>query len=154
LNATDKEVLEIAKRVGAHDFIKRLPEGYDTKIQEGSSNISVGQRQLISFARALLVDPRILILDEATSSVDPYTELIIQQGLEQLLKNRTTFIIAHRLSTVRKADRILVLNHGEIVEEGTHEELMKKSGIYNQLYIMQFRESTSEMSVHNKKEDL
>ena len=138
--ATNNEVMEAAKSVGVHDFIQRLPEGYDTEIQEGSSNISVGQRQLISFARALLVDPRILILDEATSSVDPYTELIIQQGLEQLLKNRTAFIIAHRLSTVRRADRIIVLNDGEIVEEGTHDELMEKSGIYSQLYMMQFRE--------------
>jgi len=139
-DATNDEVVEAANSVGVHDFIERLPEGYDTEIQEGSTNISVGQRQLISFARALLVDPRILILDEATSSVDPYTELIIQQGLEQLLKNRTAFIIAHRLSTVRRADRIIVLNKGEIVEEGTHEELMEKSGMYSQLYMMQFRE--------------
>jgi ATP-binding cassette subfamily B protein len=142
-NATNNEVVEAAKSVGAHDFIKRLPEGYDTKIQEGSSNISVGQRQLISFARALLVDPRILILDEATSSVDPYTELIIQQGLEKLLKNRTTLIIAHRLSTVRRADKILVITAGEIIDEGTHEELMEKSGIYSQLYMMQFRDPIS-----------
>jgi ATP-binding cassette subfamily B protein len=139
-DATNNEVMEAAKRVGVHGFIQRLPEGYDTEIQEGSSNISVGQRQLISFARALLIDPRILILDEATSSVDPYTELIIQQGLEQLLKNRTAFIIAHRLSTVRRADRILVLNDGGIVEEGTHDELMEKSGLYSQFYMMQFRE--------------
>ncbi|MEE9509176.1 MAG: ABC transporter ATP-binding protein [Candidatus Bathyarchaeia archaeon] len=139
-DATNKEVMEAAKRVGVHNFIQRLPEGYNTEIQEGSSNISVGQRQLISFARALIIDPRILILDEATSSVDPYTELIIQQGLEKLLKDRTAFIIAHRLSTVRKADRIIVLNDGEIVEEGTHNELMEKSGLYSQLYMMQFRE--------------
>ena len=138
-DATNDEVVKAAKSVGVHDFIERLPEGYDTEIQEGSTNISVGQRQLISFARALLVDPRILILDEATSSVDPYTELIIQQGLEQLLKNRTAFIIAHRLSTVRRADMIIVLNEGEIVEEGTHEKLMEKSGMYSQLYMMQFR---------------
>jgi ATP-binding cassette subfamily B protein len=140
-DATNKEVMEAAKRVGVHNFIQRLPEGYNTEIQEGSSNISVGQRQLISFARALIIDPRILILDEATSSVDPYTELIIQQGLEKLLKDRTAFIIAHRLSTVRKADRIIVLNDGEIVEEGTHNELMEKSGLYSQLYMMQFRET-------------
>jgi ATP-binding cassette subfamily B protein len=141
-DATNDEVMEAAKSVGVHDFIERLPEGYDTEIQEGSTNISVGQRQLISFARALLVDPRILILDEATSSVDPYTELIIQQGLEQLLKNRTAFIIAHRLSTVRRADMIIVLNEGEIVEKGTHEELMEKMGMYSQLYTMQFRKSS------------
>jgi ATP-binding cassette subfamily B protein len=140
MEATDEEVINASKSVSAHSFIERLPEGYDTKIREGSSNISVGQRQLISFARALLVNPRIIILDEATSSVDPYTELIIQQGLEQLLKNRTAFIIAHRLSTVRRADRIIVLNDGEIVEEGTHDELMEKSGLYSQLYMMQFRE--------------
>lgn len=137
-DATTNDVVEAAKCVGVHDFIQRLPNGYDTEIQEGSSNISVGQRQLLSFARALLVDPRILILDEATSSVDPYTELIIQQGLDQLLKNRTAFIIAHRLSTVRRADRIIVLNEGEIIEEGTHDELIEQNGMYSQLYLMQF----------------
>ena len=142
LGASNDAVVEAAKRVGVHDFIERLPDGYDTEIQEGSTNISVGQRQLISFARALLVNPRILILDEATSSVDPYTELIIQQGLEQLLKNRKAFIIAHRLSTVRRADRIIVLNAGEIVEDGTHHELMEKRGMYRHLYMMQFRDSS------------
>lgn len=143
-DATDSEVIAAAQSVGAHDFIERLPEGYDTEIQEGSSNISVGQRQLISFARALLVDPRILILDEATSSVDPYTELIIQKGLEKLLNNRTAFIIAHRLSTVRRADRIIVLRDGEIIEEGNHIELMAKSTLYRQLYMMQFRDPLPE----------
>jgi len=145
MEATDEDVIKASKSVNAHSFIERLPEGYDTIISEGSSNISVGQRQLISFARALLVDPRIIILDEATSSVDPYTELIIQQGLEHLLKNRTAFVIAHRLSTVRSADRIIVLKEGEIAEEGTHKELMKKDGIYRQLYLMQFREPTTEI---------
>ena len=144
MKATDEDVIRASKSVNAHSFIERLPEGYDTKIREGSSNISVGQRQLISFARALLVNPRIIILDEATSSVDPYTELIIQQGLEKLLKNRTSFVIAHRLSTVRRADRIIVLKEGEIVEEGTHKELMEKDGIYHELYLMQFREPTTE----------
>lgn len=147
MEATDEDVIKASKSVNAHSFIERLPEGYDTIIHEGSSNISVGQRQLISFARALLVDPRIIILDEATSSVDPYTELIIQQGLEHLLSNRTAFIIAHRLSTVRSADRIIVLKEGEIAEEGTHKELMKKDGIYRQLYLMQFREPTTEVSL-------
>ncbi|UCH37645.1 MAG: ABC transporter ATP-binding protein [Candidatus Bathyarchaeota archaeon] len=137
-DASDDEVEEAAKRVGVHDFIQRLPDGYDTEIQEDSSNISVGQRQLLSFARALLVDPRILILDEATSSVDPYTELVIQQGIDHLLQNRTAFIIAHRLSTVRRADRIIVLNQGEIVEDGTHDDLILKNGLYHQLYITQF----------------
>ena len=145
MKATDEEVINASKSVNAHSFIERLPEGYDTMIREGSSNISVGQRQLISFARALLVNPRIIILDEATSSVDPYTELIIQQALEQLLKNRTAFIIAHRLSTVRRADRIIVLKDGEIIEEGTHKVLMEKDGIYRQLYMMQFREPTTEV---------
>jgi ATP-binding cassette subfamily B protein len=145
MNATNEDVIRASKSVSAHSFIERLPEGYETKIREGSSNISVGQRQLISFARALLVNPRIIILDEATSSVDPYTELIIQQGLEQLLKNRTAFVIAHRLSTVRKADRIIVLQDGAIVEEGTHHELMKQDGIYHQLYMMQFREPLTEI---------
>ncbi|RLI49475.1 ABC transporter ATP-binding protein [Candidatus Bathyarchaeota archaeon] len=145
MEATDEDVIKASKSVNAHSFIERLPEGYDTIIREGSSNISVGQRQLISFARALLVDPRIIILDEATSSVDPYTELIIQQGLEHLLSNRTAFVIAHRLSTVRSADRIIVLKEGEIAEEGTHKELMKKDGIYRQLYLMQFREPTTEV---------
>jgi ATP-binding cassette subfamily B protein len=154
LEATNDEVVEVAKIVGVHNFIERLPEGYETKIHEGSSNISVGQRQLISFARALLVDPHILVLDEATSSVDPYTELIIQQGLEQLLKNRTAFIIAHRLSTVRRADRIIVLNDGEIIEEGTHEELMEKSGMYSQLYLVQFKETMLEVDMNATKEIL
>jgi ABC-type multidrug transport system fused ATPase/permease subunit len=149
MNATHEDVIKASKSVSAHSFIERLPEGYETKIREGSSNISVGQRQLISFARALLVNPRIIILDEATSSVDPYTELIIQQGLEQLLKNRTAFVIAHRLSTVRRADHILVLQNGEIVEEGTHKELMKQEGIYHQLYMMQFREPLTEIQRFN-----
>ncbi|MFB0543401.1 MAG: ABC transporter ATP-binding protein, partial [Candidatus Bathyarchaeia archaeon] len=117
-DATDEEVEAAAKAVNAHDFIMRLPEGYDTVIREGSTNISIGQRQLITFARAILVDPKILILDEATSSVDPYTELIIQKGLEKLMENRTAIIIAHRLSTVRNADKIVVIDYGEIVEMG------------------------------------
>jgi ATP-binding cassette subfamily B protein len=141
LEATDEEVFETTKRVGAHEFIERLPEGYKTEIKEGSTNVSIGQRQLISFARALLVNPRILILDEATSSVDPYTELFIQEGLQELLKDRTAFIIAHRISTVRNADKIIVLNHGEVVEEGDHDDLMVEGGLYYQLYMMQFRDS-------------
>ena len=140
VDATDEEVIETAKHVGANEFIQRLPEGYDTEICEGATNLSAGQRQLISFARALLADPRILILDEATSSVDPYMELVIQEGLEKLLKNRTALIIAHRLSTVRNADNIIVLSQGQVVEEGTHGELMAKGGLYNQLYTLQFRD--------------
>jgi len=138
--ASDEKVVEAAKAVGAHDFILRLPEGYETIVREGATNLSIGQRQLISFARALLADPRILIMDEATSSVDPYTELLIRQALEKLLKSRTALIIAHRLSTVRNADRIIVLDEGRIVEQGTHDQLISKKGLYARLYEMQFRE--------------
>jgi ATP-binding cassette, subfamily B, multidrug efflux pump len=138
--ATDTEVVEAAKMVGAHEFIMNLPGGYDYIIQEGSSNISIGQRQLISFARAILTDPEILILDEATSSIDPYTELVIQSALKRLLANRRVIIIAHRLSTIRLCDEIIVLDHGRIVEKGTHAELMVKGGIYSAFYRMQFKE--------------
>jgi len=140
LEATDEEVMDVAKVIGAHDFIMRLPQGYDMVVQEGASNISIGQRQLISFARALLINPRILVLDEATSSVDPYTELVIQEALEKLLANRTSIIIAHRLSTIRNADRIAVIDHGEVVELGSHKELLEKGDLYSRLYRMQFRE--------------
>ena len=139
-SATDEEVIAVAKAVGADGFIMRLSDGYDTMISEGSTNISVGQRQLISFARALLTDPRILILDEATSSVDPYTELIIQNALRKLLENRTAIIIAHRLSTVRSADKIIVLNDGQVVEEGTHKQLLSMGGLYSLLYRSQLRD--------------
>ncbi len=132
--------MDAATVIGAHDFIIRLPQGYDTVVQEGASNISIGQRQLISFARALLINPRILVLDEVTSSVDPYTELVIQEALEKLLANRTSIIIAHRLSTIRNADRIAVIDHGEIVELGSHTELLEKGDLYSRLYRMQFRE--------------
>jgi ATP-binding cassette subfamily B protein len=138
--ATDEEVIEAAKAVGAHEFIMRLPKGYEYIIQEGSSNISIGQRQLISFARTLLMNPRLLILDEATSSIDPYTELVIQTALKNLLENRMAIIIAHRLSTIRLCDEIIVIDRGEIVEKGTHSELMNKGGLYSSFYRMQFRE--------------
>jgi ATP-binding cassette subfamily B multidrug efflux pump len=144
--ATDEAIFRAAKVVGAHDFILRLPKGYNTVIREGATNISIGQRQLIAFSRALLKNPQILILDEATSSVDPYTELVIQEGLEQLLENRTSIIIAHRLSTVRNADRIVVIDHGEIVEIGNHQQLMEKGGRYSHLYAMQFRDLELEAS--------
>ncbi len=140
LEATEEEVVNAAKLVGAHEFIEHLPEGYNTKVSEGGSNLSLGQRQLVSFARALLRDPPILILDEATSSVDPYTELLIKKALQVLLKDRTSIVIAHRLSTVRNADRIMVIDEGRIVEEGNHDELMKKGGLYRHLYEMQFKE--------------
>ena len=137
---TDEEVITAAKTVGAHDFIMRLPGGYDYVIQENSSNISIGQRQLISFARTLLMDPKLLILDEATSSIDPYTELVLQRALKKLLANRLAIIIAHRLSTIRLCDEILVIDHGRIVEKGSHDELMRMNGLYSSFYRMQFKE--------------
>ena len=141
LEASDEEVINAAKIVGAHEFIEKMPDGYWTVVGERGSRLSVGQRQLIAFARALLRNPPILILDEATSSIDPYTELLIKNAMKVLLKDRTSIVIAHRLSTVRNADRILVIDDGRIVEEGSHEELMKKEdGLYRRLYEMQFRE--------------
>jgi ATP-binding cassette subfamily B multidrug efflux pump len=138
--APDEEVIKAAKAVGAHEFIMKLPGGYDYLIQEGSSNISIGQRQLISFARTLLMDPKLLILDEATSSIDPYTELLVQNALKKLLENRLAIIIAHRLSTIRLCDEIIVIDEGKAVEQGTHQELMKTDGLYSAFYRMQFRE--------------
>ena len=138
--ASDEEVILAAKTVGAHEFIMKMPGGYDYIIQENSSNISIGQRQLISFARTLLMDPKLLILDEATSSIDPYTELVLQQALNKLLVNRMAIIIAHRLSTIRLCDEILVIDNGRIIEKGTHGELMKLKGLYNSFYRMQFKE--------------
>jgi ATP-binding cassette subfamily B protein len=139
-DATDEEVLQAAKAVGAHNFITKLPGGYDYILKEGSSNISIGQRQLISFARTLLMNPDLLILDEATSSIDPYTELVIQNALKKLLTNRMAIIIAHRLSTIRLCDEIIVIDNGQVVEKGTHSMLMEKGGLYASFYRMQFRE--------------
>jgi len=138
-SAGEQEIVEAAKAVGAHDFIMNFTQGYDTVVGERGIRLSMGQRQLISFARALLADPRILILDEATSSVDAYTELLIQNALKKLLEKRTTLIIAHRLSTVRSADRIVVVDNGRIVDMGTHNELMHKDGLYRKLYEMQLK---------------
>lgn len=140
LNATNEEVEAAAKAVGAHEFIMNLRHGYDTAVEEGGVLLSVGQRQLISFARALLADPHILILDEATSSVDTQTERTIQQALATLLKDRTSFVIAHRLSTVVSADRIVVIQGGRIIEQGTHSELLARAGVYYQLYRTGFEE--------------
>jgi ATP-binding cassette subfamily B protein len=142
LDATDEEIIEVTKAVGAHDFIERLPEVYDTYVRERGGRLSVGQRQLISLARALLANPKILIMDEATSSVDAYTELIIQNAMREVLKNRTSIIIAHRLSTVRNADKIIVLEAGKLVEIGNHEELVQRDGLYKKLYEMQFKYET------------
>jgi len=133
-DAPAEEIVRAAEAVGAHEFILRLENGYETEVQERGSRLSLGQRQLIALARALLADPRILILDEATSSVDIGTERKIEQALRLLLSGRTAFIIAHRLSTIRDADLIVVLEHGQIVEQGSHVELMQKQGLYTSLY--------------------
>jgi ATP-binding cassette subfamily B protein len=138
LDAADDQVIEAAQTVKAHDFIMGLQNGYQTKVNERGSRLSAGQRQLISFARALLADPRILILDEATSSIDSKTELALQEGLGRLLKGRTSFIIAHRLSTIKNATRIMYIDNGEIIEQGTHAELLSKKGAYWKLYTAQF----------------
>ncbi|MGE5618907.1 MAG: ABC transporter ATP-binding protein [Sphingomonadaceae bacterium] len=140
LEATDQEVEQAARLANAHDFISRLPEGYQTALGERGSSLSQGQRQLIALARAILADPRILILDEATSSVDTRTEQLIQQALERLLEKRTSFVIAHRLSTIRNADQVLVIDDGRVVERGTHDELLQRGGLYADLYRRQFRE--------------
>jgi len=139
LDATEEEIVAAAKAVNLHEFVESLPFGYDTEVQERGTSLSQGQRQLLSFARALIADPRILILDEATSSVDTSTEKLIQQALETLMQGRTSFVIAHRLSTIIAADQILVMQHGEIVERGTHGELLQREGQYYNLYSMQFR---------------
>jgi ATP-binding cassette, subfamily B, multidrug efflux pump len=141
LGANDDEVVAAATAVGAHPFISKLPDGYQTVVEEGGTNLSVGQRQLISFARALLAEPRILILDEATSSVDTTTEKLIQHALDTLMEGRTSFVIAHRLSTIINADQIVVLDDGQIVEQGTHEELLAARGRYYNLYTMQWSQN-------------
>ena len=138
LDATEAEVIEVAKAVHAHDFIVEMENGYYTEVNEGGTRLSIGQRQLICFARVLLSDPQILILDEATSSVDTHTEILLQKAIDKLLEGRTSFVIAHRLSTIRNADRIMVIDRCEIAEVGTHEELLAKQGLYHQLYTVQY----------------
>lgn len=141
--ANDSEVIEAAKAAHVHHFIKTLPNGYNSILNEESSNVSAGQKQLLTIARVILADPKILILDEATSSIDTRTEIQIQSAMDNLMKGRTSFIIAHRLSTIKNADLILVMNHGDIVEQGTHEELLAKNGFYADLYNSQFDEEAS-----------
>ena len=138
LEATDEEIKEAAKLANAHQFIKRLPQGYDTLLAEDGGNISVGQRQLLNISRVILNDPDILILDEATSNVDTRTEVHVQDAMNKLLDGRTSFVIAHRLSTIHNADKIVVINHGEIVEQGTHDELIEKEGMYYTMYTGMF----------------
>lgn len=139
LDATDEEIIAAAKAVNAHDFIMKLENGYETELKERGAGLSIGQRQLLAFARTMVSMPKILILDEATSSIDTHTELLVQQGIEALLRGRTSFVIAHRLSTIRKADRIFVIDEGKIMEEGSSDELLAKKGIYYNLYMAQFK---------------
>lgn len=138
LDATEEEIIVAAKAVNAHDFIMKLEKGYDTELSERGGGLSVGQKQLLAFARTMVSDPKILILDEATSSIDTKTELLVQEGIEHMLAGRTSFVIAHRLSTIQKADRIFVIGDGKIIEEGNAAELMEKKGVYYGLYMAQF----------------
>ncbi len=148
LDASDEEVIEAAKQVKAHDFIIHLEEGYQSDVGEGGSKLSTGQKQLISFARAILAKPALFILDEATSSIDTETESIIQDAISLMLKGRTSFVVAHRLSTIVQSDRILVLKHGKIVEDGTHDELMTLKGYYHRLYTHQFNQEQEQSLLH------
>ena len=141
-----EEIEQAAKLANAHDFIMQLPGGYDYKVMERGATLSLGQRQLLSFIRAILYNPAILILDEATSSVDTESEMLIQHAIDKLISGRTSIIIAHRLSTIRKADKIIVLDKGEVKEAGTHEELLQKGGFYAQLYEMQFEQRSHSVS--------
>jgi ATP-binding cassette subfamily B protein len=146
IGSTDEEAIAAAKAVEAHEFIMKFEKGYDTECGEGGSRLSVGQKQLISFARAILANPKILVLDEATSSVDTETEKAVQTAISKILKGRTSFIVAHRLSTIVSSDRILVLEQGNVIEEGTHRELIAKKGHYYKLYTNQYTEEMLELS--------
>ena len=139
LDATENDCIDAAKRANAHDFIMRLPKGYETMLTERGSNLSQGQRQLLTIARMMVQDPRMVILDEATSNVDTRTEQKIQEALARLIEGRTSFVIAHRLSTIRDSDQILVIKAGEIIERGTHDEMMLDQGFYYDLYMSQFK---------------
>ena len=141
LDATDEEVFEAAKRANIHDYVMNLPEGYDTQIGERGVKLSGGQKQRLSIARVFLKNPAILILDEATSALDNTTEILIQNALDELCKGRTTLVVAHRLSTIKNADEIVVISGGQIEEQGTHEALMQQNGVYAKLYSLQFRDS-------------
>jgi ATP-binding cassette subfamily B protein len=151
--ATDEEVIDAATMAAAHDFILRLPDKYDTVLGERGSGLSQGQRQLIAIARVALMNPHILILDEATSSVDTRTERMIQQAFEKLLEGRTSFVIAHRLSTIRNADLVMMVSDGEIIERGTHRDLLEKGGPYKDLYMSQFREEEEESATPEPASD-
>ena len=137
-DATEEQIVQAAVAAQADHFIRTLPESYDTVLNQDATNLSQGQKQLMTIARAVLADPEILILDEATSSVDTRTELLIQKAMLELMRGRTSFVIAHRLSTIRDADLILVMNHGRIIEQGTHEQLLEQNGFYAHLYNSQF----------------
>ena len=137
-NATDEEVIAAAKAAHAHSFIRRMPQGYDTLVSEGGGNLSQGQKQLLCIARAMLTDPSVLILDEATSSIDTLTEIRVQKAFAKMMKGRTSFVVAHRLSTIKESDVILVMKDGNIIEQGSHEELLKQGGFYTNLYNSQF----------------
>ena len=143
LDATDEEVEAAARQVSADIVAAKLPQGYESNVGESGGRLSVGEKQLISFARAILADPAIFVLDEATSSIDTRTERLIQNAVEHLLKGHTSFVIAHRLSTIRKADLILVVKDGKIIEQGTHRELLEKKGCYQELYERQFEEEAA-----------
>jgi ATP-binding cassette subfamily B protein len=145
-DATEANIIAAAEAAHVDHFVRTLPDGYDTVIDDDATNLSAGEKQLLTIARAFLADPSILILDEATSSVDTRTEVLIQRAMSRLMKGRTSFVIAHRLSTIRDADTILVMNKGQIVEQGTHEQLLERGGFYAELYNSQFSEAVAEVA--------